>query len=75
MKDSKDIAEWVLREIAGVNPYTSQDKTLAFIWATGFLARCVAEMIWRDNQNYKIFAAIRERAARKLGKAPLQNTD
>ncbi len=61
MKDSKDIADWILKEISRINPYTSADKHLAFIWATGFLARCVAEMIWRDNHNLEIFRRIRER--------------
>ena len=61
MKTSKDIADWILREIATINPYTSEQKTLAFIWATGFLARCCAEMIWRDSQNLEIFKRVRDR--------------
>ena len=73
MKDSKDIADWILREIASINPYTSENKTLAFIWATGFLARCCAEMIWRDNHNLTIFNKIRESARQKRAKAPLRN--
>jgi hypothetical protein len=58
MKDSKEVADWILREISYVNPYTSKDKLRAFIWATGFLARVVAEMIWRDNHNLEIFRRI-----------------
>lgn len=58
MKDSKEVADWILREISYVNPYTSKDKLCAFIWATGFLARVVAEMIWRDNHNLEIFRRI-----------------
>ncbi len=61
MKDSKELAEWILKEISHINPYTSSEKNLAFIWATGFLARCCAEMIWRDNHNLEIFRRIRER--------------
>ncbi len=61
MKDTRDVADWVLREISRRNPYTSRDKLLAFIWATGFLARCVAEMIWRDNRNLEIFRRILDR--------------
>ena len=61
MRDSKDLADWVLREIKYVNPYTAEDKTLAFVWATGFLARIIAEMIWRDNHNLSIFKRIVER--------------
>ncbi len=58
MKDSKAIADWILREISHINPYNSQDKHLAFIWAVGFLARCCAEMIWRDTHNLEIFRRI-----------------
>ncbi len=58
MKDTKDIADWILREIRLINPYTSADKTLAFVWCTGFLARCIAEMIWRDNHNLAVFRRI-----------------
>ncbi len=58
MKDSKEVADWILREISYVNPYTSKDKLRAFIWATGFLARVVAEMIWRDSHNLEIFRRI-----------------
>lgn len=58
MKDSKEWADWILREISYVNPYTSKDKLRAFIWATGFLARVVAEMIWRDSHNLEIFRRI-----------------
>jgi hypothetical protein len=61
MKDSKDIADWILKEISRINPYTSADKNMAFIWATGFLARVCAEMIWRDNHNLEIFRRIREK--------------
>ncbi len=61
MKDTRDVADWILREISRRNPYTSEDKLLAFIWATGFLARCCAEMIWRDNRNLEIFRRILDR--------------
>lgn len=71
MKNSKDIADWILREISGINPYTSADKTLAFIWATGFLARVVAEMIWRDSHNLEVFRRIRESARRANRETPL----
>jgi len=64
MKDSKELADWILKEISGINPYTSADKSRAFIWATGFLARCCAEMIWRDNKNLEIFRRIREKNTR-----------
>lgn len=65
MKDSKDIANWILKELASINPYTSKDKGMAFIWATGFLARVCAEMIWRDNKNLEIFRRIREKNSEK----------
>lgn len=61
MRDTKEVAEWILREIKYVNPYTAANRTMAFIWATGFLARIVAEMIWRDNHNLAIFKRIIER--------------
>ena len=70
MKDSKEIADWILKEIAGVNPYTSKDQHLAFVWACGFLTRCCAEMIWRDNHNYTIFNRVRERAREKKNQGP-----
>ena len=61
MRSTKDWAQWILREIADINPYTSKDKLRAFIWATGFLARVIAEMIWRDNTNLTVFRRIIER--------------
>ena len=61
MKDARELAEWILKEISRVNPYTSSNKNLAFVWAAGFLARCIAEMIWRDNRNLEIFRRIRDR--------------
>jgi hypothetical protein len=64
MKTSKDLADWILGEIAHINPYTSRDKLKAFIWASGFLARCCAEMIWRDNHNLAIFQRIIKRNRR-----------
>ena len=70
MKDSREVADWILREIASVNPYDNKDKHLAFVWACGFLARCCAEMIWRDNFNYTIFNRIRERALEKKKRGP-----
>ncbi len=60
MKNTRELAEWILREIRLVNPYTGDHKLMAFIWATGFLARCCAEMIWRDNRNLEIFRQILE---------------
>ncbi len=61
MRSSKDITDWILSELRYVNPYTATDKLKAFIWATGFLARCIAEMIWRDNHNLEIFRRIIDR--------------
>lgn len=61
MRSSKDIADWILKELRYVNPYTATDKQHAFIWATGFLARIIAEMIWRDNHNLEIFRRIIDR--------------
>ena len=75
MKDSKQIADWILREISAVNPYTSQDRHLAFVWACGFLARCCAEMIWRDSHNYTVFSRIREQARLRRAETPLQDKD
>ncbi len=65
MKDSKDIADWILKEISRINPYTGSEKHLAFVWATGFLARVIAEMIWRDNHNLEIFRKIREKNTKR----------
>ncbi len=64
MKDSKEVADWILGEISHVNPYSSRDKNLAFVWAVGFLARIVAEMIWRDTHNLDIFTRIIKRNRR-----------
>ncbi len=61
MKDARELADWILREISHLNPHSSRDKTLAFAWAVGFLARIVAEMIWRDNRNLDLFRRIRGR--------------
>jgi hypothetical protein len=58
MKDSKEVADWILREIKQINPYTTNDRLLAYSWALGFLARVVAEMIWRDSHNLEIFRRI-----------------
>jgi len=58
MKNSQQVTDWILGQISRRNPYNSDNKDLAFIWATGFLAQCCAEMIWRDNQNLEIFRRI-----------------
>ena len=67
MKNTRELAEWILREIRLVNPYTAADKLMAFIWATGFLARCCAEMIWRDSSNWEIYRRIRARLLAQKG--------
>jgi hypothetical protein len=64
MKDSKEVADWILGEISHINPYSSRDKSQAFAWAVGLLARVVAEMIWRDTHNLEIFQRILERNRR-----------
>ncbi len=61
MKDSEHYAHWILNKISTVNPHTTREKNLAFIWAAGFLARCCAEMIWRDSRNLDIFLRILEK--------------
>lgn len=71
MRTVKDLANSILTDIAEINPYSREQKHLAFVWATGFLARCVAEMIWRDSDNQYVYRRIRERALAARGKAPL----
>ncbi len=66
MKDSKEIAEWILSEVRQINPYTNRDRNLALVWALGFLARCCAEMIWRDSDNLYLFKRIIARNRRRL---------
>jgi hypothetical protein len=61
MKDSKHLADWILKAVAEINPYSDQAKTLALSWAVGFLARCCAEMIWSDNRNLALFRKIHQR--------------
>ncbi len=55
MKNSQQVTDWILGQVSARNPYDSSDKNLAVIWALGFLARCCAEMIWRDTGNLDIF--------------------
>ena len=69
MRNTRELADQILRDISDLNPYTAANKHLAFIWATGFLARCVAEMIWRDSANWEVYKRIRYRASQKA--APL----
>lgn len=71
MKDSKELANQILTDIAEINPYTQEQKHLAFVWAVGFLARIVAEMIWRDSDNLYVYRRIRERARERKQMAPL----
>ena len=58
MKNSQAVTDWILGQISARNPYNSNNKDLAFIWATGVLAQCCAEMIWRDTRNLEIFRRI-----------------
>ena len=67
MKNSRELANQILTDIAEINPYTANSKHLAFIWATGFLARCCAEMIWRDSSNWEIYKRIRARLLAQKG--------
>ena len=69
MTNARELADRILRDISELNPYTHREKHLAFIWATGFLARCCAEMIWRDSANWEVYKRIRYRASQKV--APL----
>lgn len=69
MTNTRELADRILRDISELNPYTHREKHLAFIWATGFLARCCAEMIWRDSRNWDIYTRIRDQASQKA--APL----
>ena len=66
MKTSREVADWVLAEIKQINPYTTSDRLLAYSWALGFLARVVAEMIWRDSDNLDVFRRIIRRNRRRL---------
>lgn len=72
MQNAKELANQILRDIAEINPYTADSKHLAFIWATGFLARCVAEMIWRDSDNSYVYRRLRDRAREHRRMAPLR---
>ena len=69
MRNTRELADQILRDIAELNPYTQEHRHLAFIWATGFLARCCAEMIWRDSANWEVYKRIRDRASQNT--APL----
>jgi hypothetical protein len=73
MQNVRELANQILRDISDLNPYTQQHKHLAFIWATGFLARVIAEMIWRDSRNWEIYRVVRERS--RAAKAPLLDRD
>ena len=72
MKDSRELANQILTDIAELNPYTAADKHRAFIWATGFLARVLAEIMWRDSSAYQVYRRICERAREAKTMAPLR---
>jgi hypothetical protein len=67
MKDTRELANHILADLSEINPYTAQDKHLAFTWATGFLARVLAEIIWRDSGNWEIYTRIRNRVLAQKG--------
>lgn len=73
MQSAKELANQILQDISEINPYTAANKHLAFVWATGFLARCVAEMIWRDSDNQYVYRRVRERARDLKRETPLLN--
>ncbi len=75
MRNVKELADQILQDISEINPYTAANKHLAFVWATGFLARCVAEMIWRDSDNQYVYRRIRDRAREARAMAPLLNKE
>jgi hypothetical protein len=60
MHNSRELADWLLTKIKDRNPYTSRQRHLAFVWSTGFLARIVAELMWRDSHNYQAVLQILE---------------
>ena len=52
----KDYAQQILTDIAKINPYKSNDKNMAFIWATGYLAGFIASLAEEDPFVYKRFS-------------------
>lgn len=55
MGQQKQLANQILTDISKVNPYTSEDKSMAFIWAAGFLAGYIASLAEEDMFVYKRF--------------------
>ncbi len=67
--NTRELANHILKDIGSINPYTEQQRHLAYVWAVGFLARVIAEIIWRDSRALEIYKQARDRASQKV--APL----
>lgn len=52
-KQPRALVDQILRDISELNPYTSNNKEQAFIWATGFLASYLASLSEEDPWIYK----------------------
>jgi flagellar hook assembly protein FlgD len=49
----EDIANQILRDLAKINPYTSNDSTKGSLYAAGFLAGYLAQLSEQDPWVYK----------------------
>ncbi len=67
--NTRELANQIIKDLGTINPYTESQRHLAYVWAVGFLARVIAEIIWRDSRALEIYKTARDRASQKV--APL----
>ncbi len=69
------LTDQILRDLARVNPYTSQERDHAYVYATGFLASYLASLSEEDPWVYKRFKRHIEenRHVKKINTNPSSN--
>jgi deoxyxylulose-5-phosphate synthase len=48
---------WIINQVGTINPYTTNDNRMGYIYAAGFLASYLASLMQEDPYTYKRFKA------------------
>ena len=61
----KNLTNWVLEQVAKINPYTQEQGRIAWVWAVGFLASYLARILAANPRRLEEFQDLIKNQQRK----------